>query len=377
MSMKNGFLIWFVAIGATALISCNQQVKISKEAFGTADEKEVFLYSISIKDGLDATVTNYGGIITSLSVADKNGVKEDVVLGYDSLSAYQADSPYFGALIGRVGNRIADGKFSLDGKEYNLPKNNNGNTLHGGTKGFDKVVWDVVDTKTTDSTAQITLRYVSPDGEEGFPGTLTSLVNYIFTKDALKITYEATTDQSTVVNLTQHTYFNLSGNVKEDILNHKLQLNASQFVEVGELLIPTGELPFVNGTPMDFTNAKKIGKDINEDDAQLTNGMGYDHCWVLDGGHTQVPRKVGSLYHAGSGRFMEIFTTEPAIQFYSGNFLDGFLTGKGGKVYDYRYGLCLETQHFPDSPNQPTFPSIVLDPEQTYYSETKYQFSVK
>lgn len=341
------------------------------------DEQEVSLYSISFKEGLDAKVTNYGGIITSLSVVDKNGVKEDVVLGFDSLNQYQEESPYFGALIGRYGNRIANGQFSLDGKEYSLEKNNNGNHLHGGVKGFDKVVWEVLNTETDDNSATITLKYVSPDGEEGYPGTLTTIVNYIFTKDELNITYEATTDKSTVVNLTQHTYFNLSGNAKEDILGHKLMLKASQMVAVDDLLIPTGELDFVEETPFDFSTETKIGKGINEDNVQLTNGMGYDHCWVLDGGQTQEPRKVASLFHPASGRRMEVFTTEPAIQFYSGNFLDGSLKGKGGKTYDYRYGLCLETQHYPDAPNQPDFPSVVLDPEQTYYTETSYKFSVK
>ena len=366
-----------IAIMLFGCMSCNQQVKIAKTSFGKVDEKEVFLYSITIKDGLDAKLTNYGGIITSLSVVDKNGLKEDVVLGFDSLKQYQEESPYFGALIGRYGNRIADGEFSLDGKTYNLTKNSNGNHLHGGVKGFDKVVWEVLSAEVDDASAKIKLKYVSVEGEEGFPGTLTTIVNYIFTKDELKITYEATTDQSTIVNLTQHTYFNLAGEAKEDILSHELKLSASQMVAVDDFLIPTGELNFVDGTPFDFRKSKKISRDIDEDNLQLTNGMGYDHCLVLDGGQSQESREIGELYHPASGRLMKIFTTEPAIQVYSGNFLDGSLKGKGGKAYDYRYGLCLETQHFPDSPNQPSFPSVVLDPEQTYYTETSYKFSVK
>jgi aldose 1-epimerase len=372
-SIKN---ILLTLVAASAFIACNQQVKITKENFGEIDGKAVSLYNINFKDGLDAKVTNYGGIITSLSVADKNGVKEDIVLGYDSLSQYVDKSPFFGALIGRFGNRIAKGQFTLDGNVYNLEKNNNGNTLHGGVKGFDKVVWEVVETKTDDKSAIIVLKYISPDGEEGYPGTLTTTVTYTFTANSLNIAYSATTDKSTVVNLTQHTYFNLSGNVKGDINDHVLQLDADTMLPVDELLIPTGELLPVAGTPFDFTTPKKIGKDINEDDVQLTNGMGYDHCWVLNGGQTAITRRIGSLYHPTSGRQVEIFTTEPAIQFYSGNFLDGTITGKG-KLYDYRFGLCLETQHFPDSPNQPSFPSVVLDPEQTYSTETTYLFSVK
>lgn len=339
--------------------------------------EEVTQYTLTNNQGMEMKVITYGGIITALKVPDRKGNLEDIVLGYDNLRGYLNKSPYFGALIGRYGNRIAKGQFRINGEVYTLSTNNGVNHLHGGDKGFDKVVWNVIDTFETPDSVGLVFRYVSPDGEEGYPGELTSTVRYIFTSDALTINYEATTNKSTIINLTQHTYFNLSGDLKEDISDHKLQLHASTFLPVDSTLIPTDELRPVKGTPFDFTKLKTIGKDINRENQQLTYGKGYDHCWVLDGGQTVEPRKVGELFEPNSGRLMEIFTTEPGIQFYSGNFLDGSITGKDGKVYDYRHGLALETQHFPNSPNEENFPDVVLNPGDTYKTTTVYQFSLR
>lgn len=374
--MKSSLLL--TALLGIILITCTEKqlMQLEKTPFGEVDGKAVDLYSVSFESGLQAKVTNYGGIITSLFVPDRNGEIEDVVLGYDSLQGYLTKTPYFGALIGRYGNRIAKGQFLLDGKEYSLATNNGVNHLHGGVKGFDKVVWEVIANYRTSDSIGITLKYVSQDGESGYPGTLTSLVQYTFTPNSLKISYQATTDAPTVVNLTQHTYFNLSGNVAEDILGHELILAASRYLPVDSTLIPTGEIRSVAETAFDFTSAKLIGKEIEAEDEQLDFGKGYDHCWVLDGGQTKASRLIGSLTHAGSGRAMDIYTTEPAIQFYSGNFLDGSLTGKGGKVYEFRNGLCLETQHYPDSPNQYKFPNVVLRPGEDYSSETIYEFGI-
>lgn len=346
------------------------------EPFGEVNGQEVQLYTIAFPEQLTAQVTNYGGIITSLQVPDREGNLEDVVLGYDDLRSYLEGSYYFGALIGRFCNRIDQGIFELDGTSYELTANDGPNHLNGGKRGFDKGVWEVVAKKVYRDAISLTFQYVSPDGQEGYPGTLTSMVTYVFTPNALDITYRATTDEATVVNLTQHSYFNLSGDAKNDILDHELQLDATAFLPVDSTLIPTGEIRLVQATPFDFTQPKLIGQDIDQDDQQILHGMGYDHCWILDGGITNTPRPVGSLYHPGSGRKMDIFTTEPGLQVYSGNFLDGAIPGKGNSVYKKRYGLCLETQHYPDSPNQPDFPSVVLRPDEEYSSQTTYVFSV-
>jgi len=376
--MKNQFI--FFILGISLLAGCTQQQAtgtLSAESFGEVDDQEVILFTITFPDQLTAKVTNYGGIITSLAVPDQSGTMADIVLGYDQLGGYLDETPYFGALIGRFGNRIAGGSFELEGDTFALATNDGQNHLHGGDQGFDKVVWEVVDQQRRPEEISLTLQYVSPDGEEGYPGTLTSAVTYTFTPNTFDITYRATTDKVTVVNLTHHSYFNLSGNVKEDILGHQLQLDAPAFLPVDSTLIPTGELRPVQGTPFDFTQTKPIGQDINKDNQQLTYGVGYDHCWVLDGGITESPRRIGSLYHPGSGRKMVISTTEPAIQFYSGNFLDGTITGKGNTTYSPRTGLCLETQHYPDSPNQPDFPSVVLRPDEEYTSRTTYVFTAE
>lgn len=376
--MKNQLSLLLLAV--SLLISCTHERPrgtITTAPFGEVAGQEVNLYTVTFPDRLTAKVTNYGGIVTALEVPDRDGNLEDIVLGYEDLGGYLDETPYFGALIGRFGNRIANGRFALAGDTFSLATNDGPNHLHGGEKGFDKVVWKVTHQQESRDAISLTLQYVSPDGEEGYPGTLTSAVTYTFTPNSFDITYRATTDKATVVNLTHHSYFNLSGNVEEDILGHELQLDAATFLPVDSTLIPTGEERPVDGTPFDFTKSKRIGQDIEKDNKQLAFGQGYDHCWILDGGSTDTPRRIGSLSHAESGRMMEIFTTEPAIQFYSGNFLDGSLTGKNNTVYNHRSGLCLETQHYPDSPNQPDFPSVVLRPGEEYTSQTTYVFSTE
>lgn len=355
-----------------------RQAGIQKESFGkTQDGEAVDLYTFTNANGVEAKITNYGGVIVSLKVPDKNGNMEDVVLGFDSLAPYETESPYFGSIVGRYGNRIAKGKFTLDGQEYTLVQNNMGNHLHGGTEGFDKKVWKAEEIKS-DSTVGLKLTYTSPDMEEGYPGKLDVEVTYTLRNDdALAIGYKATTDKKTIVNLTNHSYFNLTGNAERDILDHVLMINASQFVPVDSTLIPTGELRSVEGTPFDFEEPIRIGERINNtDDQQIAYGGGYDHCWVLnkDGEGLTL---AATVYEPNSGRFMEVMTTEPGVQFYSGNFLDGSLKGKGNVVYEKRYGLCLETQHFPDSPNQPDFPSVELNSGETYQTSTVYKFSVR
>lgn len=350
---------------------------VSSQPFGSSKEgTAVTLYTLKNKDGVEMKVMNYGGIIVSLKVPDKNGVVEDVVLGYDSLSPYLKSNPFFGALVGRYGNRIANGKFSLDGKTYSLAANDGKNHLHGGVKGFDKVVWTATVVSSSENPS-IKLAYRSSDGEEGYPGNLDVEVVYTLTEqDELKIDYSAITDKKTVVNLTQHTYFNLTGNVKRDILDHQLMLDADQFLPVDQTLIPTGVLAKVANTPFDFKALTTIGARIKADHQQLKFGKGYDHCWIFTATRDSL-KKIGTLYEPTSGRSMDVLTTEPAIQFYSGNFLNGTLTGKGGTVYQQRFGLCLETQHFPDSPNRKAFPSVVLNPGERFHSVTTYRFSAR
>lgn len=350
---------------------------ITKVAFGTLNNQPVDLYTLTNDQGMVVKITNYGGIITEIHVPDKEGKLGDIVLGFDSLAGYrQPNVPYFGALIGRYGNRIAKGQFNLEGKTYKLPINNGPNSLHGGTEGFDKKVWTAEEVKT-DSTVGLKLTLVSPDGDQGYPGTLKATVTYTLSdNNALRLDYQATTDKPTVVNLTNHTYFNLTGGTS-DILGHEVQLKASRIVPVGADLIPTGKLQDVKGTPFDFTTATVVGQRINDTkDEQIKNGGGYDHCWVFDEAGTGL-KSQGMVYEPTTGRTIELLTTEPAVQFYSGNFLDGKLTGKNNVNYKKRSGLCLETEHYPDSPNQATFPSTVLKPGQTYTSTTEYRFSVR
>ncbi|MEE4217744.1 MAG: aldose epimerase family protein [Xanthomonadales bacterium] len=353
-----------------------QEVFVSKSSFGaTPDGDKVMLYTLRNKAGMVARITDYGGIVVSLTAPDREGNFEDIVLGYDNLDDYIAASPYFGALIGRYGNRIRAGKFELDGFEYNLATNDGPNHLHGGDKGFDKVVWDSK-MEETQNGPSLLLSYVSVDGEEGYPGTLHAVVRYTLTHDnELVVEYEAVTDKATPVNLTHHSYFNLSGNARRDILGHTLQLNADHFTPVDDTLIPTGEYRPVAGTPFDFRSAKPIGQDIGMDNEQLAFGGGYDHNWVVDQNADGEWRHILTLADPESGRVMTIHSDEPGLQFYSGNFLDGSNIGKGGVVYGYRYGMCLETQHFPDGPNQPNFPSTILQPGEVYKTRTVHTFS--
>ncbi len=376
-------LILLTGVLISSLCGCNEEMMakimgkgiIKMEPFGTTrDGKEVNLYTLRNSKGCEVKITNYGGIVVSLTVPDRDGKLCDVVLGYDNLDGYIKNSPYFGALIGRYGNRIGNAKFTLDGKTYTLAANDGKNSLHGGRVGFDKVVWDAKEIKESGAVG-LELTYLSKDGEEGYPGNLSCTVKYLWTNNnELKIEYEATTDKPTVVNLTHHSYFNLA--CQGDILSHELMIRADKFTPIDDGLIPTGELRDVKGTPMDFTKLTPIGAKINQDDEQLKYGKGYDHNWVLFG-HSGALRMVASVYEPTSGRVMEVYTTEPGLQFYSGNFLDGTITGKNGIVYKYRTGFCLETQHFPDSPNKPDFPSTVLRPGEKYKSETIYKFKTK
>jgi aldose 1-epimerase len=358
-------------------IGASAEAKCEKGTFGKVDGKDVSLYTLTNANGVVMKVTNYGGIVTSLMVPDKTGKMADIVLGYNDVDSYVKSSPYFGAIVGRYGNRIGKAKFSLEGKDYTLAANNGENSLHGGKKGFDKVIWDVKELKSADAVG-LELKYLSKDGEEGFPGNLSTKVVYWLTnKNEFKIEYTATTDKATVVNLTQHSYFNLAGEGTGDILSHELTLNADKFVPVDKGLIPTGELPLVKGTPMDFTKQTAIGARVREDFEQLKLGNGYDHCWVLNQKKPGEMTLAASVYEPTTGRCLEVTTTEPAIQFYCGNFLDGTNIGKSGKPYNFRNGFCLETEHYPDSPNKPSFPSVVLKPGKTYKTATTYKFFVK
>jgi aldose 1-epimerase len=344
---------------------------VSTKDWGETDGKKVQLFTLANKNGITVSITNYGGIVTSWVTPDKHGNKSSVVVGLESLPDYLKKPPYFGALIGRYGNRIGNAKFQLDGKTYTLAANNGKNNLHGGVKGFDKVVWDA--TPAADSTPALTLTYLSKDGEEGFPGNLKVTVVYTLTDaDELNIDYTAETDKATPVNLTNHSYFNLTGSTENTILNHTLQLMADKFTPVDTTLIPTGEIKAVSGTPFDFTKAEVIGSRIESVPGAAPGG--YDHNYVINRKDSSM-QLVAVLSDTTSGRKLEVFTTEPGIQFYSGNFLDGTFVS-GGKPVKFRTALCLETQHFPDSPNKPNFPTTILKPGQKYHTETKYKVSL-
>jgi len=339
------------------------------------DDREVALYTLSNPSGMTLTVTDYGGIITSLRVPDRRGEFQDVVLGYDRLEDYLEETPYFGAIIGRYANRISEGRFALDGKRYELAVNNGKNHLHGGVKGYDKVLWQAKPFVDGDDHG-IVFTYLSTDGEEGYPGNLNVQVTYRLTPDnTLVFSYRATTDRATPINLTQHSYFNLAGPSSNSILDHVLVLRANAFTPIDEGLIPTGEIRLVEGTPFDFRTPRAIGTFIDSGGEQLEYGRGYDHNFVLSD-TTSVLHQAARVVEPGSGRIMDVYTTEPGIQFYSGNFLDGSLIGKSGRPYEYRSGFCLETQHFPDSPNQPAFPSTILRPGETFSSQTVYSFTM-
>lgn len=354
-------------------------MSIQSQTYGqTADGQVATLYALTNAKGMTVEITNYGGIVTRLTAPDRKGKFADVVLGYDTLADYLKATPYFGALVGRYGNRIAKGKFTLDGKEYTLAVNNGPNALHGGLKGFDKVIWKAEPVAPTGHEVGLKLTYTSKDMEEGYPGKLTATVWYLLTNDnELKIKYEATTDRPTPVNLTNHSYFNLAGAGSGDILGHVMMLNADHFLPVDETLIPTGELRPVKGTPFDFTKPTPIGKNITADDEQVKYGNGWDHCWVLNQKQPGELTLGARVSEPTTGRILEMWTTEPGVQFYSGNFLDGTNIGKGGKPYHFRNGFCLEAEHYPDSPNKPDFPSTILKPGQTYRQTTIYKFSAK
>jgi aldose 1-epimerase len=359
-------------IAALGLTLLPLHAEIKKAPFGTVDGQNVDIFTLTSSKGVEARITNYGGIVVSLKVPDKTGKSADIVQGFDDVKGYLSDEPYFGALIGRYGNRIGGARFTLDGKEYKLAANDGQNSLHGGKKGFDKRIWTPV---VKGSSLELT--YVSKDGEEGYPGTLTAKVVYTLSANGdLKIDYSATTDKDTVLNLTNHTYFNLKGQGNGDILDHEVTLYASRYTPVNAGLIPTGELRQVKGTPFDFLTAHKVGERINGSDEQLKFGKGYDQNWVLDAAPGTLA-KAAEVHESTSGRVLEVWTNQPGIQFYTGNFLDGKYKGKDGKTYPFRAALCLETQHFPDSPNQPKFPSVVLKPGQTFHATTIWKFSTR
>jgi len=358
--------------GQTRPTTSTRKNTVQKEAFGKLpDGTPVEIYTLANGNGMQARIMTYGGAVVSLTTPDRNGRYADVVLGMDSLDGYLKGVPYFGALIGRYGNRIGHAQFVLDGKTYHLPDNDGGNTLHGGTRGFDKRVWTAHEV----SPSSLELTYTSQDGEEGFPGTLRVNVVYTVTpQNGLRIEYGATTDKNTVVNLTNHTYFNLAGAGEGDILGHEVTLHADRFTPVNQGLIPTGELQAVAGTPFDFRKSTAIGARIAANDQQIQFGHGYDHNWVLNGSGI---RTAAEVYEPKTGRVMEVLTDQPGLQFYTGNFLDGTIHGKGGKAYGQRAAFCMETQHYPDSPNKPAFPTTELKPGQTYHTVTVYRFSAR
>ena len=372
-------LLSSVALIAVVLMmaSCNQsaqkKVAVKKDNFGVYEGKDVFLFTLTNKDGNVLKLTNFGARIVWIEVPDRNGKKDNVTFGFDTFDGMIKGDPYFGAVVGRYANRIAKGKFTLDGKEYSLAINNAPNALHGGPKGWHSVVWngEVVEKATSPS---VKFTYKSPDMEEGYPGNMDIEATYTWTdKNEIIIDYKCATDKKTVLNITNHSYFNLHGAGNGDILDHQLTINASRFSPVDAGLIPTGESMQVAGTPFDFTTAHTVGERINETNDQLKLGGGYDHNFILD----KTQEVAASVYDPSTGRLMEVITDQPAVQFYCGNFLNGTLNGYGGKPYIYRSGLCLETQHYPDSPNQAAFPSTVLEPGKPFTSRTIYRFSVK
>jgi aldose 1-epimerase len=371
--------ILMAVVTAAGLSVCsNAELKIEKAPFGTVDGKQVELFTLTNAKGIEMKVTNYGAIVTSLKVADKAGTMSDIVLGYNDVASYVKATPYFGCAVGRYGNRIGKAKFTLEGKEYTLAANNGPNNLHGGVKGFDKQIWTAKEIKGKTSVG-IEFTYVSKDGEEGFPGTLTTVMTYTLTNNnEFKIDYKATTDKTTICNLTHHSYFNLAGEGNGDILGHEIMIKASKCTPVDSTLITTGELKDVAGTPFDFRKSTAIGLRVNDNDQQLKFGKGYDHNWVLDrpAGSKEL-LLAATAYEPKSGRAFDVLTTEPGIQLYVGNFLDGTLIGKSGKAYAHRTGFCLETQHYPDSPNKPSFPTTTLKPGETYKTTTVYKFYTK
>ncbi|MEI6323247.1 MAG: aldose epimerase family protein [bacterium] len=374
------FLIPHIAaialVAGTPLMNAAEPSITSKSFGTTTNGTKVTLFTLTNSKGASVTISNYGGIVTSLKMPDREGKFSDIVLGFRTLPEYETKSPYFGCLVGRYGNRIASGKFTLDGKTYQLARNNNGQSLHGGLKGFDKVVWEAAPLMTKQGPS-LKLTYISKDGEEGYPGTLTVTATYTLTnKNELKLVCRATTDKKTIVNLTHHSYFNLAGQGRGDILNHIVTLKSDRFTPVDKKLITTGKIASIKGTPFDFRQPTTIGARINEKAEQLKIAKGYDHNWVAAKLSGQLG-VVATVEDPKSGRVMEVLTTAPGFQFYTGNFLDGTLTGKGGKIYNFRNGFCIEPQHYPDSPNHKNFPTVVLKPGQTYKNTIIYRFSAK
>ncbi|MDB2686999.1 galactose mutarotase [Mariniblastus sp.] len=375
--MKNivYLLILWTSLFAQVVSAQSLKPSITLTEFGTFEGQPVTLYTLTNKQGMVAKISNYGGIVVSLKAPDRKGKLEDVVLGYDNFDAYKTDTGWYGAIAGRNANRIKAGKFSIDGKQYQLATNNGPNNLHGGEKGFNKKRWQATPSVSSGE-PKLTLKYMSPDGEEGFPGNLTVTTTYTLTQDnALKIQYHATTNQPTVCNLTHHSYWNIAGPNSDSILDQQLQLFCDAYNPIDETGIPTGETRSVEGTPFDFRQPKAIGRDINTADAQLKLGKGYDHNFVINGEPGQL-RPVAKLHDPNSGRVMEVLSTDYGVQFYSGNWFDGSVSGRTGK-FKYRTALCLECQHLPDSVNQPNFKSAILRPGETYEKTTLYRFSVK
>jgi aldose 1-epimerase len=376
MNLREAVKRTLISLLLSAMVSvfADAETKVTTQPFGKMpDGTPVEIYTLS-DSGHEVRISTYGGVVVSLKTPDRSGKSADVVLGFDSVDGYVSNfngssDAFFGAIIGRYANRIAHGSFTLDGQKYSLPRNDGENTLHGGPHGFNNVVWKG---KTIANGVELT--YFSKDGEEGFPGNLTATVRYTLVKGDLRIEYSATTDKDTVVNLTNHSYFNLAGHGY--ILNHQLTLHASRFTPVDARLIPTGELKPVDSTPFDFRKATAVGARIGADDPQLHLGHGYDHNWVLDSGGGKLA-EAAELYDPSSGRDLKVLTDQPGIQFYSGNFLNGSIKGKGGRAYELHAALCLETQHFPDSPNHPDFPTTELKPGQRYHTITIYRFSVR
>jgi aldose 1-epimerase len=367
-------LFFLMCSGLLGAQTASSKAGVQSQSFGSVDGRAITLYTLTNSHGMEVRAMNYGGIIVSIRVPDRNGQFADVVLGHETLDGYRPNPPFFGAIVGRYANRIANGTFKLDGETYTLPKNDGPNTLHGGDKGFDKQVWD---TEPLKGRTGVAFSYFSKNGEEGFPGNLRVKVTYTLTNaNSIEIDYEATTDKATPINLSNHSYFNLKGEGEGDILDHEIMINADRFTPVDKNLIPTGELRPVKGTPLDFTKPTKIGARIDDNYEQLVLAHGYDHNFVINrnGGGLVLAARV---YEPTTGRTLEVSTTQPGVQFYTGNFLDGTITGKQGHVYKKHYGFCLETQHFPDSPNHPDFPSTILRPGETFHQKTVFKFSAK
>ena len=378
MKLRHLFIATALVITIGGLLVAQQnksKAGVEQERFGARDGRPVILYTLKNSHGMEVRAMNYGGIIQAIRVPDRKGNFADIVLGHDTAEGYMPNPPYIGAIVGRYANRIANGTFTLDGKTYNLPKNDGPNTLHGGTtRTFDKVMWESQPIKDKNG---VLFEFLSKDGDDGFPGNLRMKVSYVLTdSNELVIDYEATTDKATPINVSQHSYFNLKGEGNGDILDHEVMINADSFTPVDKNLIPTGELRPVKGTPLDFTKPTRIGTRIDDNYEQLVLAHGYDHNFVINrkgAGMTLAAR----VYDPSTGRTLEVSTTQPAVQFYTGNFLDGTVTGKEGHVYKRRFGFCLETQHYPDSPNHPDFPNTILRPGETFHQVTAFKFSAK